>query len=148
MLEKISSEHVVEMSSVASLFIMHIIKSITIVSLHEIAMNSLSNLIVGVYTNVSKTQFSPALQKISEEGVEFIKNFKNTSNFNYQIGVKLSSDVDLRSYQIEGINWLGFLTKYNLSGALCDDMGLGKTIQTLVVLENEYKIKMENIDAN
>jgi TATA-binding protein-associated factor len=34
---------------------------------------------------------------------------------------------------------MGFLTRYNLSGALCDDMGLGKTLQTLIVLENEYK---------
>jgi TATA-binding protein-associated factor len=33
---------------------------------------------------------------------------------------------------------MGFLTRYNLSGALCDDMGLGKTLQTLMVLENEY----------
>lgn len=40
---------------------------------------------------------------------------------------------------MEGITWLGFLTRYNLSGALCDDMGLGKTLQTLTVVENEYK---------
>jgi TATA-binding protein-associated factor len=44
---------------------------------------------------------------------------------------------------MEGIIWLGFLTRYNLSGALCDDMGLGKTLQTLVVLENEYKLALE-----
>jgi TATA-binding protein-associated factor len=50
--------------------------------------------------------------------------------------VKLSDSIDLRAYQTEGITWLGFLTRYNLSGALCDDMGLGKTLQTLVVLEN------------
>ena len=40
---------------------------------------------------------------------------------------------------MEGITWLGFLTKYNLCGALCDDMGLGKTLQTLIVIENETK---------
>jgi len=45
---------------------------------------------------------------------------------------------------MEGITWLGFLTKYNLSGALCDDMGLGKTLQTLAVLENEYKKWIES----
>lgn len=37
---------------------------------------------------------------------------------------------------MEGISWLGFLTKYNLNGALCDDMGLGKTLQVLTVIEN------------
>lgn len=35
------------------------------------------------------------------------------------------------------MKWLGFLTKYNLHGALCDDMGLGKTLQALVVLQSE-----------
>lgn len=42
--------------------------------------------------------------------------------------------LDLRSYQVEGIKWLGFLTKYYLNGALCDDMGLGKTLQTLTMI--------------
>lgn len=40
----------------------------------------------------------------------------------------------LRPYQLDGIKWLTFLLKYNLSGALCDDMGLGKTIQTIASL--------------
>jgi len=122
---------------------MQIIKSITKESLRDVSMNSLSNLIVGVYTNIAKVNFSPALTKISEEGIEFIKNFKNTSNFKYELTVPLSKDIELRSYQIEGITWMGFLTRYNLSGALCDDMGLGKTLQTLVVLENEYKKMIE-----
>lgn len=99
-------------------------------------MNSLSNLIVGVYTNVAKNKFSEKLQRISEEGVEFIKNFKDTSNFSYPLRVNYNKDITLRSYQMEGITWLGFLTRYNLSGALCDDMGLGKTLQTLTVVEN------------
>lgn len=35
---------------------------------------------------------------------------------------------------------MGFLSKYNLNGALCDDMGLGKTLQTLSVIQSEiYK---------
>ena len=55
--------------------------------LHDSAMNSLSNIIVGVYTNIIKNKFSSYLNKISEEGIEFIKNFKNTSNFDYKIDV-------------------------------------------------------------
>jgi TATA-binding protein-associated factor len=48
----------------------------------------------------------------------------------------VKSKMELRSYQLEGVKWLGFLVKYMLNGALCDDMGLGKTLQTLTVIEN------------
>ncbi|CAF3342414.1 unnamed protein product [Rotaria sp. Silwood1] len=34
----------------------------------------------------------------------------------------------------DGINWLMFLKRYNLSCVLADDMGLGKTLQTICVL--------------
>jgi SNF2 family DNA or RNA helicase len=130
----VSADKIAEMAPIASLFILEIIKSITKAKLHDVAMNSLSNLIVGVYTNISKIDFSPKLQHISNEGVEFIKNFKNTSNFHYPIKVKFNEEIHLRAYQQEGITWLGFLTKYNLNGALCDDMGLGKTLQVLAVV--------------
>ena len=86
-LESISAKYLTEVASVASLFILEIIRSITKSHLHDVAMNSLSNLIVGVYTSIKKNPFSPRLLKTSEEGVEFIKNFKNTSNFDYKIQV-------------------------------------------------------------
>ncbi|MDF1646322.1 MAG: DEAD/DEAH box helicase [Legionellaceae bacterium] len=44
---------------------------------------------------------------------------------------------DLRSYQLEGLNWLQRLRSARLSGILADDMGLGKTIQTLAHLQLE-----------
>ena len=72
--------------------------------------------------------------KVSEEGLEFVKNFKDTSKFDYPLLVKFKEEIQLREYQKEGITWLGFLTRYNLSGALCDDMGLGKTLQILTVV--------------
>jgi len=40
--------------------------------------------------------------------------------------------LDLRPYQLEGIEWMSFLQQNNLGGILADDMGLGKTAQTLV----------------
>ncbi len=40
----------------------------------------------------------------------------------------------LRSYQQDGVCWLGFLRQYGLNGVLADDMGLGKTLQTLVIM--------------
>ncbi len=40
----------------------------------------------------------------------------------------------LRDYQRDGLNWLGFLREYEFGGVLADDMGLGKTVQTLAWL--------------
>ncbi|ATB30276.1 DEAD/DEAH box helicase [Melittangium boletus] len=39
-----------------------------------------------------------------------------------------------RSYQLQGVSWLGFLKSAGLGGILADDMGLGKTLQTICVL--------------
>ncbi len=41
---------------------------------------------------------------------------------------------ELRSYQIEGVQWLERLRKMHLNGILADDMGLGKTLQTITML--------------
>ena len=40
----------------------------------------------------------------------------------------------LRPYQLEGVQWLSFLSKLGLGGCLADDMGLGKTIQIISLL--------------
>lgn len=47
--------------------------------------------------------------------------------------------VQLRSYQLEGVAWLQYLREQGLGGILADDMGLGKTAQALahVLLEKE-----------
>ena len=37
----------------------------------------------------------------------------------------------LKSYQINGLNWMVSLYNNNLNGILADEMGLGKTIQTI-----------------
>ncbi len=41
----------------------------------------------------------------------------------------------LRSYQREGVRFLGFLSQHGLGGILADEMGLGKTLQTLTLIE-------------
>jgi len=38
---------------------------------------------------------------------------------------------ELRPYQRDGLDWLGFLAAAKLGGILADDMGLGKTVQVL-----------------
>jgi hypothetical protein len=43
----------------------------------------------------------------------------------------------LRSYQLEGLNWLWALDELGCGGILADDMGLGKTMQVLSLLCRE-----------
>jgi SNF2 family DNA or RNA helicase len=45
----------------------------------------------------------------------------------------------LRPYQTRGYSWLGFLRQWGLGACLADDMGLGKTVQTLALIEREWK---------
>lgn len=41
---------------------------------------------------------------------------------------------ELRSYQLEGLNWLIKLYEHGINGILADEMGLGKTLQTISLL--------------
>lgn len=45
----------------------------------------------------------------------------------------------LRTYQVEGVNWLERLRRMHLSGILADDMGLGKTLQAIITLTQHHK---------
>ncbi|CAF3348525.1 unnamed protein product [Rotaria socialis] len=58
--------------------------------------------------------------------------FDNTKMPAYHLPMPVKADI--RPYQHDGINWLMFLKRYNLSCVLADDMGLGKTLQTICVL--------------
>ncbi|MBQ9452638.1 MAG: SNF2 helicase associated domain-containing protein [Desulfovibrio sp.] len=45
-------------------------------------------------------------------------------------------NAQLRSYQLQGIAYLNFLSEYGFGGILADEMGLGKTIQTLAFVQH------------
>ena len=45
----------------------------------------------------------------------------------------------LRPYQIRGYSWLSFLRQWGLGACLADDMGLGKTIQTLALIQRDWR---------
>ena len=64
---------------------------------------------------------------------------KKVEPFEIPVAIK----AELRSYQQDGVNWLHFLSKYNLHGVLCDDMGLGKTLQTLCIVASDHHIRAE-----
>jgi hypothetical protein len=45
------------------------------------AMICLSNIVVGIYMNTRNIVFSSKLENIAEEGRDFVKNFRDASNF-------------------------------------------------------------------
>ena len=45
----------------------------------------------------------------------------------------------LRPYQVRGYSWLSFLRRWGLGACLADDMGLGKTIQTLALIQRDWR---------
>ena len=50
----------------------------------------------------------------------------------------------LRPYQLTGLRWMAFLSKFGIGTCLADDMGLGKTIQLIALLQHE-RIDPESI---
>uniref|UniRef100_UPI0037E70398 SWI/SNF-related matrix-associated actin-dependent regulator of chromatin subfamily A containing DEAD/H box 1A n=1 Tax=Semicossyphus pulcher TaxID=241346 RepID=UPI0037E70398 len=55
----------------------------------------------------------------------------------------LNSQLQLKPYQLIGLNWLLLLHEHNLSGILADEMGLGKTIQAIAFLSQLYQNGIE-----
>ncbi|XP_028830533.1 SWI/SNF-related matrix-associated actin-dependent regulator of chromatin subfamily A containing DEAD/H box 1b isoform X2 [Denticeps clupeoides] len=51
----------------------------------------------------------------------------------------LSTEFELKPYQLVGLKWLSLLHWNNLSGILADEMGLGKTIQAISFLASLYQ---------
>lgn len=68
---------------------------------------------------------------------ERLRQFKQVQPIN--AGEKFKGE--LRSYQRDGLGWLGFLRWFSMGGILADDMGLGKTIQVLAMLDRLYLSK-------
>ncbi|KAI9244805.1 SNF2 family N-terminal domain-containing protein [Sporodiniella umbellata] len=56
----------------------------------------------------------------------------------YGSGMKYKFNNELRSYQLEGLNWLRFCYYHNRSCILADEMGLGKTVQSVAFLNDVY----------
>ena len=52
-----------------------------------------------------------------------------------------SINCELRDYQLAGIRWLAYLSRFHLNGILADDMGLGKTVQLLAFILSEMSVR-------
>jgi len=46
----------------------------------------------------------------------------------------MADDIELKSYQLLGLNWMNLLHSKGFSGILADDMGLGKTCQVISII--------------
>ncbi|KAK7113585.1 hypothetical protein V1264_012846 [Littorina saxatilis] len=83
-------------------------------------------------------ELKPSLAARREQERQFLEQLLDSSKLEpYKITVPIKAE--LRKYQLDGVNWLGFLNKYQLHGILCDDMGLGKTLQSLCVLATDHQ---------
>lgn len=78
------------------------------------------------------------LQDAKKAGMNFLKSLNGSfalPSYCPRIDLK---EIQLRSYQKEGIAWLRFLAQFRLGGLLCDEMGLGKTIQSLCAIAEAH----------
>ena len=83
-----------------------------------------------------------------------ISNHKVSSQKYYEITHTIHEEVKeqpqglvggvLKSYQLEGLQWLVSLYNNNLHGILADEMGLGKTIQTIALFQYLVEVKSNN----
>ncbi|CAD5211902.1 unnamed protein product [Bursaphelenchus xylophilus] len=88
------------------------------------------------------TRLTPELQIELEESKDFVNVLSQPSKLpalTQEQVPGLKPSIKLRAYQLEGITWMRFLSRFGLNGILADDMGLGKTIQTLSVLSLHRK---------
>ncbi|KAL3319815.1 ATP-dependent helicase smarcad1, partial [Cichlidogyrus casuarinus] len=52
----------------------------------------------------------------------------------------LNTNMELKPYQMLGLNWLNMLHHEGVNGILADEMGLGKTIQAIAFLAHLYEL--------
>ncbi|CAI9718030.1 TATA-binding protein-associated factor 172-like [Octopus vulgaris] len=83
-----------------------------------------------------------SLVQQKERERKFLEQLLDNSKIeNYVVSVPITAE--LRKYQQDGVNWLGFLNKYKLHGILCDDMGLGKTLQSICILSCDHNRRLD-----
>jgi SNF2 family DNA or RNA helicase len=74
-----------------------------------------------------------------EEDERMLKDLKNSkeqavSHDRLTVQPSILQNGLLRSYQLEGLNWMVSLKNNGINGILADEMGLGKTVQTVALL--------------
>jgi len=91
--------------------------------------------------NMPKNEVNEELENPEEEKVKI--DFQDGTDEYYKITHSIKEEIaedpktlkggKLKSYQLQGLQWLVSLYNNNLNGILADEMGLGKTIQTIAL---------------
>lgn len=91
----------------------------------EVLANPLAGQVIGDLLSDFDCQFSSKVKVLLK---------RRDEAFNMEFKVPKLLKADLRSYQLDGFNWLCRLAHWGVGGCLADDMGLGKTIQTIATM--------------
>jgi hypothetical protein len=96
--------------------------------------------LAGDHGTVASCSFVPSAKTVELIGEcrEFLEQLQGPSTALPDFVPTCPLNVTMRPYQQAGLNWLAFLRRFNLHGALCDDMGLGKTLQTLSIIASDH----------
>ncbi|KAJ7178482.1 SNF2 family N-terminal domain-containing protein [Mycena crocata] len=91
---------------------------------------------IASWTSADVKEIEGALPDQVEDGALSLRHIKPPPNKrpkDYLVSQPelLSDTVQLKEYQLLGVNWLNLLYRSNLSCILADEMGLGKTIQVI-----------------
>jgi ATP-dependent helicase STH1/SNF2 len=91
---------------------------------------------------------------VNEAGDSVTESLKQSSKMYFQVTHSIHEEIKeqprgleggtLKSYQLQGLQWLVSLYNNNLHGILADEMGLGKTIQTIALFQYLIEVKKNN----
>lgn len=71
----------------------------------------------------------------TDEGFrQLISRIKETAFMSFKVPTNIHAE--LRSYQIEGYEWMSRLAYWGAGACLADDMGLGKTLQAITLMQS------------
>ena len=87
---------------------------------------------------INKYHFKLLEQSMDKFNHQYLDRLKDLSEDFQQEEIAVPEELSpiLRSYQLQGYQWMYLLSKHCFGGCLADDMGLGKTVQTLTMLLN------------
>ncbi|CAJ1068968.1 SWI/SNF-related matrix-associated actin-dependent regulator of chromatin subfamily A containing [Xyrichtys novacula] len=110
--------------------------------------NGLSdNLLVGCKVILKERKVIQGLmskcESISSKMTKKVTSLMETGSGGVEQPSVLNGELQLKPYQLIGLNWLLLLNEHNLSGILADEMGLGKTIQAIAFLSQLYENGIE-----
>lgn len=79
---------------------------------------------------------SPRSSHGSDSDSEKLRNRASVKHKLLKKPAIMNDDIELKDYQVVGLNWLNLLWQNGISGILADDMGLGKTCQVIAFLSH------------